>query len=825
MAARDVESLILMMSADVRRLERSLDQGQRKFDKTADAIERRQRQLDRNLANLGRDVGNFARPVQAASTIALGAIVGFSIQASRRAEAVGGAFTQTFRDMPTEAQTAVTKVADEFGRLETDVKENFTQMRSVLTALGVDATQSLRIVDQLERRSLDIGAFANVSDAEAFRAVMSGITGETEPLKRFGIVVNETAVKAELLSLGFKGNASQASESAKAIARANIIMRQSAEMHGQVARESDQLAEQEKRTRAEFTKAAEDFGRKFLPVAKDVLIWATNALEAFNDLPEGTQAAGLGMLALVAASGPIASVISGLRAVIGAAVAARAALIAVGTAKGAGGAAAGAAGAGAIAGGASRLIPGVAAVTSVLALSGDTSQQRLQGQARINAQLREEARVTALIGDLRSRGDVAEARRQEAYRGRVQALRTQAQQEGARATQAAADPTGGAAAAAAAAVAGLGDFGLSEAQRGGTGGGGGGSSGRRTRAASGPTAAELSAQREMLGLQGRVEVLQAQGREAEAATFQRRIDIINLTKTFTEAGIADAATAATAQVDAIARGEAAQRGREAAFERTSFFLEVATEAMALQNEMAAERVQFEAELARLSGDPMAIQAKERELYIAERVNFLLNQRKGLITEAQARQQAEGEYGAIQNAQGQGDLRDGARDAARSFVDVIRSENLWEAAGQRFRNAAFDNLENLFATIFRQFGTGGDPGGIGNILSGILGKRALGGPVMAGRPYIVGERRPEVFVPQTGGTIIPSVNAVMSRAQKGGARAAPAPQPILFDLRGAVMTEDIMARVNAVGAEAAHGAVSVSSRVIPAQQARAKRYTL
>jgi hypothetical protein len=35
-------------------------------------------------------------------------------------------------------------------------------------------------------------------------------------------------------------------------------------------------------------------------------------------------------------------------------------------------------------------------------------------------------------------------------------------------------------------------------------------------------------------------------------------------------------------------------------------------------------------------------------------------------------------------------------------------------------------------------------------------RADGGPVNAGEPYIVGERRPELFVPSTSGTILPSV---------------------------------------------------------------------
>jgi hypothetical protein len=48
-------------------------------------------------------------------------------------------------------------------------------------------------------------------------------------------------------------------------------------------------------------------------------------------------------------------------------------------------------------------------------------------------------------------------------------------------------------------------------------------------------------------------------------------------------------------------------------------------------------------------------------------------------------------------------------------------------------------------------------GIGiNIGVGGLGGRDAGGPVTAGMPYIVGEKRPELFVPQTNGYILPEV---------------------------------------------------------------------
>lgn len=48
------------------------------------------------------------------------------------------------------------------------------------------------------------------------------------------------------------------------------------------------------------------------------------------------------------------------------------------------------------------------------------------------------------------------------------------------------------------------------------------------------------------------------------------------------------------------------------------------------------------------------------------------------------------------------------------------------------------------------------GGAGVAGGGGIGFRASGGPVSAGKPYIVGEKRPELFVPNTSGTILPSV---------------------------------------------------------------------
>jgi len=74
-----------------------------------------------------------------------------------------------------------------------------------------------------------------------------------------------------------------------------------------------------------------------------------------------------------------------------------------------------------------------------------------------------------------------------------------------------------------------------------------------------------------------------------------------------------------------------------------------------------------------------------------------------------------------------------------------------------------NLANaLFGNSFTKGGAvGGWAGSALTGLASIFGFRANGGPVTAGQPYIVGERRAEVFVPNRNGTILPSTDSLAS----------------------------------------------------------------
>jgi hypothetical protein len=65
--------------------------------------------------------------------------------------------------------------------------------------------------------------------------------------------------------------------------------------------------------------------------------------------------------------------------------------------------------------------------------------------------------------------------------------------------------------------------------------------------------------------------------------------------------------------------------------------------------------------------------------------------------------------------------------------------------------------------------GGEGAGIFTALAGGIGKRAAGGPISAGNPYLVGEEGPELILPGTSGTVVPNdIFAATREALSSGA---------------------------------------------------------
>ena len=82
------------------------------------------------------------------------------------------------------------------------------------------------------------------------------------------------------------------------------------------------------------------------------------------------------------------------------------------------------------------------------------------------------------------------------------------------------------------------------------------------------------------------------------------------------------------------------------------------------------------------------------------------------------------------------------------------EDMKKVALQAMGQIASASLKSLFGSLGGGAGGSGVGGVLTSAVSGLLGLpgRATGGPVSAGRGYMVGERGPELFVPQSAGRV-------------------------------------------------------------------------
>lgn len=159
-----------------------------------------------------------------------------------------------------------------------------------------------------------------------------------------------------------------------------------------------------------------------------------------------------------------------------------------------------------------------------------------------------------------------------------------------------------------------------------------------------------------------------------------------------------------------------------------------------------------------AGDAAKAEAAFRLLEAAKEANVAVTpQLKAQIDSLAA---AYGE--ATQKIEDAREAQDAVQQAAQEFAGtlsnafsdaILEGERLDEVGKKLLKTFASRAMDNIFSALFSSGGGGG--GIIGGLLSGIFGKRAAGGPVSSGKPYLVGERGPELMVPTSAGKVVPN----------------------------------------------------------------------
>lgn len=163
-----------------------------------------------------------------------------------------------------DAATAVGLSNVEFNGLAVQ----FSAFAKTVAGDGGDVVGTMR---DLTTRAADFASVMNLDVAEAAELFQSGLAGETEPLRRFGIDLSAAAVEAHAYATGIAATGTELTEAQKVQARYSLLMQQTAQTQGDFANTSDSLANQQRILGARWQNLKATLGNALLPVITSVV--------------------------------------------------------------------------------------------------------------------------------------------------------------------------------------------------------------------------------------------------------------------------------------------------------------------------------------------------------------------------------------------------------------------------------------------------------------------------------------------------------------------------------------------------------------------------
>ena len=117
----------------------------------------------------------------------------------------------------------------------------------------------------------DLASFNNTSPEDAILAIGSALRGEAEPLRRYGVLLDDASLRQAALELGIISTTKNAlTPQQKVLAAQELIFRQTGDAQGDFARTSDGLANSQRILAAQLDNVKTTIGTALLPIASQL---------------------------------------------------------------------------------------------------------------------------------------------------------------------------------------------------------------------------------------------------------------------------------------------------------------------------------------------------------------------------------------------------------------------------------------------------------------------------------------------------------------------------------------------------------------------------
>lgn len=256
-----IEELQVLITANTRDLQKEIDNANKSINSLKKSADKSQKGV----------ISAFSKLKQGIIALGIGKVIKDSIMTGINAIETDSLFETSLGKMADDVRSWSDEIGDALGLNAISMRKNVGVIYNMTTSMGLAEDNALKMSKGITLLTEDMASFYNLDSTEAFNKLRAGLTGETEPLKALGILVDENTIKQVAYSEGIASVGSELTQQEKVLARYIAILKQTGNAQGDLARTIDSPANQLRMLRNQVSQLGLAFSNFLIPILKAVL--------------------------------------------------------------------------------------------------------------------------------------------------------------------------------------------------------------------------------------------------------------------------------------------------------------------------------------------------------------------------------------------------------------------------------------------------------------------------------------------------------------------------------------------------------------------------
>jgi nucleotide-binding universal stress UspA family protein len=231
------------------------------------------------------DISGFGRSMLRGATSLATGLYGLAKASSDLAEAQNFS-NQIFGDAAPAINQYAKAAATAIGMSERAALDAAASVGIFGQRIELTGTDLARFSTNLVTLAADMASIKNTKPEEAVTAIAAAMRNEYEPIRRYGVVLNDVVLKARALKMGLYDGTGQLTQQQKIIAVNAELYDQLGFAIGDFSRTQGELANQTRIAQAQFENLQANLGDSLRPTFIKLTSTANAALEMFQKVPE-----------------------------------------------------------------------------------------------------------------------------------------------------------------------------------------------------------------------------------------------------------------------------------------------------------------------------------------------------------------------------------------------------------------------------------------------------------------------------------------------------------------------------------------------------------